>query len=250
MNYPPPARIWLIIPAWCEAERLDAFAMRLFPALAAAALPVTVQIVDDGSTLPLAEALAARCEAWRAQWPWVQSLHRLPANTGKGGAIYAGWDLAAADSADWLGFCDADGSVDADEIVRLARLVLGTPLSERVVVLASRHVPGAEARWSSPVRYVLSLVFVIWVRNRTRLPLRDTQCGAKFLPASLYARIRGDLHIKRFAFDVELLINAQKAGAAFKEEPIRWTHRVGERLNLFRDGWAAAREVWRLARKL
>jgi glycosyltransferase involved in cell wall biosynthesis len=242
--------LWLVIPAWREAERLHAFAARLWPALAAGGLPVTVQIVDDGSPAALADALEARCLRWHEQYPFIRPLLRLPKNRGKGAAVYAGWDIAVTEGATWLGFCDADGSVDADEIIRLARLALATPCPDQVLVLASRHVRGARARWSSPLRFALSRLFVAWVHHRTRLPLRDTQCGAKFLPASLYGRVRPELHIERFAFDVELLATAKQAGAVFREEPIAWTHRAGERLNLVRDGWTALREVGRLACKL
>lgn len=243
---PPTPTLWLVIPAWREAERLENFAARLLPALAASGLPVALQIVDDGSPAPLADALAARCESWRDAHPFVRPLHRLPANRGKGAAIRAGWDLATAEGAAWLGFCDADGSVDADEMVRLSRLALAPSPAAPTLLLASRHIPGARARWSSPLRRSLSRLFVAWVRNRTGLPLRDSQCGAKFLPAGLYRELRPRLRIDRFAFDVDLLLAARSAGARLQEEPVWWNHRPHGRLNLARDGWVALREVARL----
>jgi hypothetical protein len=84
------------------------------------------------------------------------------------------------------------------------------------------------------------------VRLRTGLQLRDTQCGAKFLPAALYRDIRPRLRIDRFAFDVELLAAASRAGARLREEPVAWTHQKRGRLNLFTDGWAAVRAIHRL----
>ncbi len=242
----PPNTLWLVIPAWREAGRLEAFSTRLLPALAASGLPVVLQIVDDGSPAAFAEPLEKRCQTWRAAHPFVRPLHRLPENRGKGAAVYAGWDLAVANGAAWLGFCDADGSVAAEQIVRLARIALATTPSDRVVLLASRHAPGARARWSSPLRRVLSLLFVAWVRNRTGLTVRDTQCGAKFSPAELYARLRPGLRVERFAFDVDLLLAAHDAGARLREEPVAWTHHPNGRLKLARDGWSALREVARL----
>ena len=242
----PQNTLWLVIPAWREAERLDAFAARLLPALAGCGLQVTLQIVDDGSPASLADALDDRCKAWCDAHPFVRPLHRLPENRGKGAAIRAGWDLAVAEESSWLGFCDADGSVEADEIIRLARIALAAPPSAATLLLASRHVPGANARWSSPLRRILSRCFAAWVRNRTGLAIRDTQCGAKFLPAALYRELRPRLRIERFAFDVELLLAAHDAGARLQEEPVSWTHRANGRLNLSRDGWTALREVARL----
>jgi dolichyl-phosphate beta-glucosyltransferase len=246
MNRPPSALVWLVIPAWREAERLDAFAARLFPALAAAAMSVTVQIVDDGSPPELAEALAARCEAWRTRWPFVRGLHRLPENMGKGGAIYAGWDLVQPDGAAWLGFCDADGSVDADEIIKLLRAALAA--TGPVCLCASRHAPGAQVRWGSLLRHGLSLLFAAWVRWHTELPMRDSQCGAKIIPAATYRTVRPELREQRFAFDPELLLACKRAGAVIQEIPVRWHWQPGSRLRLGRDGWAMLRAVYRLRR--
>jgi dolichyl-phosphate beta-glucosyltransferase len=242
----PLTRVWLVIPAWCEAERIDAFAARLFPALAATDLPVTVQIIDDGSPSLLAEALAARCEAWRARYAFVNPLHRLPANIGKGGAVYAGWNLACAAEVSWLGFCDADGSVDADELVRLLREALAAPAP--ICLCASRHVAGADARWGSPLRQVLSHLFAAWVRWHTRLTVRDSQCGAKIIPAAIYRAVRSELKEERFAFDPELLLACHKAGATIREMPVRWRWQPGSRLKLGRDGWAILCAIRRLGR--
>ena len=247
MNPPAqPGSLWLVIPAWCETDRLDAFAACLFPALTAAGLPVTVQIVDDGSPVVLAESLAARCEAWRTQFPFVKPLHRLPANIGKGGAVYAGWNLASADEASWLGFCDADGSVDADEMVKLLRAALATPSPS--CLCASRHVRGAEARWGSWLREGLSHVFAYWVRRCTGLAVRDSQCGAKIFFGATYREVRTELRETRFAFDAELLLACHRAGAMIREIPVRWNWQPGSRLKLGRDGWAMFAAVRQLGR--
>jgi glycosyltransferase involved in cell wall biosynthesis len=236
--------IWLVIPAWCESARLDAFAARLFPALAASGLPVTVQIVDDGSPADVAAALALRCETWQAQWPWVRLLHRLSVNTGKGAAIYAGWDLA--ESAAWLGFCDADGSIDADEVVRLLHETNAT--RGPTCVCASRHIKGADAIWNSWRRCALSHLFAAWIRWSTRLPIRDSQCGAKIIPCEIYRKVRSTLTEKRFAFDAELLQSCLRAGASIQELPIRWRWQPGSRLKLGRDGLAMLWSIFRLSR--
>ena len=245
MNPPSqPGQVWLVIPAWCETDRLDAFASRLLPALATAGLPVTVQIVDDGSPAHLAEALAARCEGWRAQFHFVNPLHCLPSNVGKGGAVYAGWNLPGADEARWLGFCDADGSVDADEMVNLLRAAFA--MTGPSCLCASRHIAGADARWGSPLRQVLSHLFASWVRWHTRLTVRDSQCGAKIVAGATYREVRAELRETRFAFDAELLLACHRVGAPIREIPVRWDWQPGSRLKLGRDGLVMLRSVRRL----
>ena len=205
---------------------------------------MTVQIVDDGSPAALADSLATRCEAWRDQFHFVNPLLRLPSNVGKGGAVYAGWNLAIENNASWLGFCDADGSVDADELVKLVRAALA--VTGPVCLCASRHVPGADARWGSLLRQGLSHVFAAWVRRYTGLTIRDSQCGAKIIPGATYRDVRGDLRETRFAFDAELLLACHRAGAPIREIPVRWNWQSGSRLKLGRDGLAMLRAVRRL----
>lgn len=247
MSSAAPTRMCLVIPCWCETDRLDRFAERLFPALSAAALPVEVQIVDDGSPLPLAESLAHRCEQWRKQYAFVNPLHRLPVNIGKGGAIYAGWNRVVDPHIHWLGFCDADGSVDVEDLILLLRAALSEP--NPVCFCASRHVPDAQARWGSWLRKRLSRGFAAWVRFNTRLTLSDSQCGAKLIPAETYRTIRNQLRESRFSFDPELLLLSSKAGAEIREVPVRWTFHPNGTLRLRQDGWSMFWAVLRLPRK-
>lgn len=212
-------------------------------ALARSGLSVAVQVVDDGSPPKEGAAVAALCERLRGRWPMMRPLIALPANVGKGGAVYAGWDMAA--EARWLGFCDADGSVPADEVVRLMRMVL-TANDPVVCVIASRRSSDGKSvrrRWP---RGGLSRLFSAWVRRCAGLRVRDTQCGCKFIPATIYQTIRPELRERRFVFDVELLKRAIEAGVRVIEEPVNWVSRPGGSLRLWRDGAAMAAGVWRL----
>lgn len=246
MNEGRNPQLWLVIPAWCEEARLDAFVTQLLPALTTGDFSVAVQIVDDGSPAYLAHALAARCEVWRARWPSLQPLHRLPVNRGKGGAVYAGWDLAP-DSVVWLGFCDADGSIDADEVVRLLGLAFST--TKPACLCASRHLPGSNAQWSSPLRRLLSHLFATAMRLRTGLAVRDSQCGCKLISRAVYKAVRADLREQRFIFDVELLLACRHAGTEIREIPVRWVHRPGGKLRLWRDGPSMLRRLGKLGHR-
>ncbi len=233
----------LVIPAYCEGRRLPDFANRLLPALAQAGLSVEVQVVDDGSLQGERAAMETLCQKLRDRWPFLRPLISLSVNAGKGGAVYAGWDLA--DEEKWVGFCDADGSVPAEEVVRLMQAVLAAN-DPMVCVIASRRSAERKSVHRAWLRSGLSWLFSLWVRRCTGLGVWDTQCGCKFMPAAVYRRIRPQLRERRFVFDVELLERAVQAGARVLEEPVNWVSRPGGSLRLWRDGAAMVAAVWRL----
>jgi glycosyltransferase involved in cell wall biosynthesis len=239
----PMPQFLLVIPAYREGQRLPVFADSLLSALAQARLSAEVQVIDDGSPEGERVAMEVLCEKLRGRWPLLRPLISLPVNVGKGGAVYAGWDLA--DDERWVGFCDADGSVPADEVVRLMQVVLAANDPMACVIATRRSTEGRGVRraW---LRAGLSRLFSIWVRRCTGLSVRDTQCGCKFISAAVYRIIRPQLRERRFVFDVELLKRVVQAGAKVVEEPVNWVSRLGGSLRLWRDGAEMAAAVWRL----
>ncbi|HTJ78245.1 MAG TPA: glycosyltransferase [Rariglobus sp.] len=236
-------RFLLVIPAYREGKRLALFAEALCAALMEARFSVEVQVVDDGSPEEDRVAVAGLCGRLHALWPGWRLLHVLPVNVGKGGAVYSGWDDAG--DVRWLGFCDADGSVSAAEVVRLMQGIDARG-DVRECVIASRRVAEGRTVSRSWLRGLLSVVFAAWSRWCTGLAVDDTQCGCKFIPTEIYRAIRSGLHERRFAFDVELLFRAVQAGATVRQEPVNWIGRPGGSLRLWKDGAAMVAAVWRL----
>jgi glycosyltransferase involved in cell wall biosynthesis len=236
-------RFLLVIPAFSEGGRLPVFAEALLPVLVASGISVEVQVVDDGSPEEHRVALVVLCDELHARWAGWRPLLALPVNQGKGGAVYSGWDTAG--EASWLGFCDADGSVSADEVVRLMKLIHESGHASECVIATRGTATGKPVRrtWR---RSLLSSLFTAWARWCTGLNIPDTQCGCKFVPMEVYRAIRPQLRDRRFAFDVELLLRAVQSGVAVRMEPVTWTARPGGSLRLWSDGAAMVVAVWRL----
>jgi glycosyltransferase involved in cell wall biosynthesis len=169
-------------------------------------------------------------------------------NGGKGAAVYTGWDAAGAE-AEWLGFCDADGSVGAEEVFRIADGLRPAGAGPDLVA-ASRMATGARREGGGPTRAVLGRIFAAASRAVAGVELGDTQCGAKFIRADVYKVIRPQLRVTRFAFDVELLARARRAGARIVEEPVAWTHRPGGSLRVVRDGMKMLLDLGALAARM
>lgn len=69
-------------------------------------------------------------------------------------------------------------------------------------------------------RRILSRMFNILVRTTTGIKIRDTQVGLKMIKGSVCRRIFANLHVDRYAFDVELLFVASIFKLRVKEMPV------------------------------
>src|SRR5438445_473788 len=75
---------------------------------------------------------------------------------------------------------------------------------------------------------------------------RDTQCGLKVFTREAAFRLFEHLSITGFAFDVELLLVAERLGLRVEEVPVEWRHVEESRVRPVRDGLAMLRDALRL----
>ena len=157
--------------------------------------------------------------------------HRLPANVGKGGAVYAAWDLNG--DSEWVGLLDADGSIPPQEVLRVLSLL--TQEDPPDAFFASRCKILGRTVHRSWLRHVCGRIFATLVAVLTGISVYDSQCGFKLIRRRCYEAVRGRLREKRFAFDVELLVALGQIGARIIEVPIDWFDVPGSKLHFVRD---------------
>lgn len=215
----------LVIPAY-NAEGLLKRLLAHVPLLAESAAGTgfslcEVVVVDDGSAVPVD---LERCG--------VEVLGELPVvllrnsrNRGKGYSVRRG---ALAAKGNWVLMSDVDESAPLTEFSVLA------PHSENAMVCGSRR-GGVDVR---PVyRRVLS-----WLFNKlSGAGVDDSQCGFKLFNMSLMRPVFERQKICRFAFDVELIMNAPSV----KTVHVKWQGRRRSSLKVWRD---APRMLWDLLR--
>lgn len=214
----------IVIPCYNESERLD---IAQVEALLSGGLHIL--FVNDGSTdatRPLLDNLAS-------QNPDKITLVHLEKNSGKGEAVRQGLTKAAARD-EFIGFADADFATPASEIRRLAAIATEGRFE---VVLASRvKLLGLEIQ-RRMFRHYLGRVFATFASMVLRLPVYDTQCGAKFFKVTpaLRESLAEPFH-SRWAFDVELIGRLRTASlptpiAKFAEIPLEvWRDVRGSKL--------------------
>jgi dolichol-phosphate mannosyltransferase len=200
----------IVIPAWNEEDRLPRTLARYLPALEARGEPFEVIVVADGVRDHTADA--ARQFVSRG----VRVLE-FPQKLGKGGAILEGLRAARYER---IGYVDADGPIAPSEIYGMV-----DSLRDVDCVVASRWTRGSVVLRAEPLfNRVAGRVWNFLVRATLFLPIRDTQCGAKFFKRSVVVPILRTITVTNRAFDVVFLFHVRKAGGRVKEVPVTWTH--------------------------
>jgi len=209
----------LIVPAHNEAKRIGPMLDAYLPYLEkrygdSAECLVVVNGSSDG-TEDVVRGYAGR-------YPWVRVIVE-PRQIGKGGALMRGFAAARGDR---IGFVDADGATPPEAFQDLVDRVGTSP-----VVIASRWCAGATVSPPQPLfRRVASRFFNGLTRLLFRLPLTDTQCGAKVFEASAIRAVLPHLGVTKWAFDVDLLFQLRRAGYAILEVPTVWRDVAGSKI--------------------
>lgn len=239
----PAARALVVVPTYDEWENLSRTVRGILAqaeAVAArAGCALEVLVVDDASpdgTGRLAERLAEEDAR-------VAVLHR-PGKEGLGRAYEAGFRWALARDYAWVLEMDADGSHAPDALPALL-----TAAASADLVLGSRYVPGGGIRNWGLRRRLLSRGGSLYARLALGLEARDPTGGYRVYRRDLLERLVPDeLCVGGYAFQVELVWRAQRAGAVIREVPIVFQdRRVGRSKLGWRDVWEAIQLPWRLS---
>ena len=224
----------IVIPCFNEEARIGQTLRLTLDYLAANAPESELIVVNDGSTDATGAIARERLKSAQVA---TRLLENFP-NRGKGAAVRSG--LLAARTPIGL-FSDADLSTPLEETPKLIE-----PIANGEVDIAfgsralDRSLIGIHQPWR---REQAGRVFNLLVRLATGLPFWDTQCGFKAFRLEACRPILEAARIEGFAFDVELLYLAHRAGLRIREVPVRWNHAEGSKVSFFRDSLRMLREV-------
>lgn len=222
------------MPAFNEGRRLPSTLDQLLvelPLVVPGAWEVVV--VDDGSTDDTHMVVESRRTLGALR------LVRLPQNVGKGAAQAAG--VRAARHALVL-LLDADLPIPVVSVPELMSAVAAADL-----VCGSRRLPGARVDPPQPlVRRVGGRGFRTVVSMLGFGAVSDPQCGVKVLRRDELLPVLDRVTCQGFAFDVELIVRARRAGLRVCEHPVVWRHVPGSSLRPLRDAVATIGELVRL----
>ena len=244
------ARVQLVVPCYNEAGRLKTDAFLEFVASRGDA---ALLFVDDGSTDATAGALADLA----ARAPEHIAVLAFPRNAGKARAVQRGVLAAFERQPGYVGYWDADLSTPLCAVADLVGVLDNNPRVDIVmgsrVRLLGRHIQ------RSPIRHYGGRVFATAASLALKLPVYDTQCGAKLFRVN--DRLRqtfAEPFRSKWLVDIEMLARyiavTGSAGAevGIYELPLnKWTEVPGSKLRTASAVHALAdlARIWRQTRR-
>ena len=234
MSTPVPfVDLSIVVPAFNEEHRLPPTLASLHAFLSAQPMRWEIVVVDDGSR----DATCAVVERAMASIPNLRLVRQIP-NRGKGAAVRLGMREARGQI---RVMSDADGSMSPDQLPRLLAPIIACTAE---IAIGSRYADGARTDIKQPLYRVLWSRLANKLIQRSLVPgVRDTQCGFKAFTAEAARDLFRLGKIDGWAFDLEILALARRAGFAIAEVGVEWTDDRRSRVNPIKDMWKVVREA-------
>ena len=211
-------------------------------------LPTTTTTTSNTNTTNTNTNISNNTDSSRAciiqmLWKFMQ----LPVNAGKGAAVQAGM-LAATGR--YRLMVDADGATEFGpglEAVTTAivpdhdynnnnnttttTVTVTTKQSGRDIAIGSRAHLSRPSFWRRIPSQLFHGLMVWCVGSGAARHIQDTQCGFKLFQEHAATDIFAHLHLRRWAFDTEVIYLATHLGYALVEVPVPWTEVEGSKLH-------------------
>jgi len=235
----------IVIPCYNEEKRLNGDELLSFSNQTA---DIDFLLVNDGST----DGTTRLIDDLGGKRPdKIKSLH-LMANQGKGEAVRQGLLKALEGESGIVGYWDADLSAPLSEILHLRQVLIKHQALDAVIGARVKLIGRSIDRQNW--RHYTGRIIATLISMALRLPVYDTQCGAKLFRASPKLKeLLSELFLTRWLFDVEILARSLLSFArhgnmsvTFYEEPLEtWTN-VGASKIGPGDFPVIIKELWRI----
>lgn len=233
----------IVIPCYNEAERLQ---LDRFQAFIATHSNYQLCFVNDGSKDNTLEVL----QQFQQQHPEQVVVYDMPQNGGKAEAVRAGMlYLTERYGLRTVGFMDADLSTSFEDYRALVRSLKA---KSQQLVFGSRKLLKNDHIERTLFRSLASKVVGLMIHSILRLPIQDTQCGAKVFTTDLARNCFRNSFVTRWLFDVELFIRAKRQFGRkdimqrITEQPLSsWTDVEGSKLTV-KDSLMIPSQLWKI----
>ena len=165
-------------------------------------------VIDDGSS----DNTYAEATRFAADNPAVTVI-KNSTNLGKGGALREGFNVSTGER---VVFIDSDLDLHPSQLQVFFDYMRS--MDAHVVIGSKRH---PQSKLYYPLhRKIVSAVYFFLVKLMFRLPIHDTQTGLKLFERQVLEKVFPRMLVKKFAFDLELLVLAHKNGYKIAEAPV------------------------------
>jgi len=216
------------MPAYNEGSKIRKNISESWEAFKEIGIPFEIVVVNDGSKDNTEEEIKVACTEHSEVI--LVSYH---ANGGKGNALKAGYK---ATKGNIVTFMDADLELHPRQLKRFFQEMLK---HDADIVIGSKRHPESIVEYPAK-RWILSRGYNLFVRTLFGLHLTDTQPGLKLFRREVLEKELPKVFVKRWAFDLELLVNSDIDGFKIVEAPLE-LHYVREN-----GGRIGARDVFHI----
>jgi glycosyltransferase involved in cell wall biosynthesis len=228
----------ILMPAYNEGAQICANIEAVHKMIKTFKQSYEIIVVDDGS----------------GDWTWEEAskaakhlknvtVKRNEVNQGKGWALKEAFRLAKGEI---IVFLDSDLDIDPAQLEIFFKILRES--SSDLVIGSKRH---PDSKLDYPLkRRIISAGYFFLVKLLFGLPIRDTQTGLKIFKRSVLTRVFPKVLIKRYAFDLELLVLANHFGFSIAEAPVivKYRGKFGHigLSTIFNIAWDTAAVFYRL----
>jgi len=211
-------KLSVVVPAYREGFRIVRSLQLLKREMQQTGAEFEIVLVCDGCR-----------DTYEAAKPYADrhvTVHYYERNMGKGYALQYGADRATGEL---VTFIDADMNIHPREIVTFVKLM--DALDADIVIGSKRH-PQSKVNYPA-FRRLQSLVYQLLIAGLFTINVKDTQSGLKLFRRDVLRSLLPRVLVKRYAFDLELLVVANHLGyKRIVEAPIEIQEQFATTTNL------------------
>lgn len=200
-------KLSVIMPAYMKEDVIQEVLLKTEEMLSSFGIPYEIIVVDDGSK-DRTKNMALQYDS-----PNVKVVG-YDENMGKGNAIKYGCRYL---NGDIVAFLDADNDLCPSQLETFIR-IMGDKKAD--VVIGSKLHPDSVVDYPL-FRRILSCGYRWFNKGLFNLDVHDTQVGQKLFQRKVLNDVMPRILVKRYAFDLEVLVNAHHQGYKIVEAPIK-----------------------------
>jgi glycosyltransferase involved in cell wall biosynthesis len=234
-------QVSVVLPAYNEANRLEAALAKVMEALKESAESYEVIIAEDGST----DGTDKIAESLSEKHPCIRHLHGEK-RLGRGAALKNAFKKS---SGKILVYMDVDLATDIGQLKSLVRAI---EEEECDFATGSRMLSESKVE-RSRTRRIASKSYNFLVRALLGSKVKDHQCGFKAFRREPLMQLLDEVTARHWFWDTEILVRAFRMGYKIKEIPVEWKGGHETKVRLLKDSFNMAGQViklwWQLKRQ-
>ena len=232
-------KISLVIPMYNESSIIDGALKTFSEYMKSAFEDWELIFVDDGSS----DGCGAVVSAAAQTEPRIRLCAYSP-NRGKGYAVRTGMLSATGDI---ILFTDCDNAYGTEAVGELAGVF---SKSDADIVVGSRNLSKDGYEGYTFIRKLASKTYIKVISIAAGFRLSDSQCGIKGFRHDAAKKIFSNCEVDRFAFDLEVIMIANKLGYRIEEMPVKIINHRESKVNVLRDSFKMLRDVRRMKKRI